>query len=429
MVSRFFKNDRIIAIRTARGEKRLHFSPFHQYFALFALIALIVYMLLLSAFFVFGLLQPSETSVVTQNVKSEYEARIEALVSERDNLVSELASNKQNTERLIDNLSGQQDLLFELERENYEYDLNLTNLRKGLVNSQNRLDALNLQVDAQKEQITALANGENINDSTTLATMTATLSETAIARDEARSEIDSLKERIALNEQKQATDAKRRDVLFEQIEDAVETSLVPLKSTLSKTGLNVDTLLQNVRKNYSGIGGIDASASFNLFGNSSQDAKRVDNLIGNLDELSNLSYAIRTLPLANPVKSNYRLSSGFGYRIHPITGRRKLHSGQDMAGPVGTPIYAPGDGKVIHASRVSGYGNMIKIQHANGIETLYGHLSRIQVNVGDHVSLGQQIGKMGSTGQSTGSHLHYEIKVNGTKVNPMNFIRASNYVQ
>lgn len=122
-----------------------------------------------------------------------------------------------------------------------------------------------------------------------------------------------------------------------------------------------------------------------------------------------------------PVKGGGRLSSRFGYRKHPIFKTRRLHSGVDLAAPRGTPIYASGDGVVKKAQRVSGYGIYVSLDHVNGFETAYGHMSKIASGIksGVRVRQGQIIGYVGSTGNSTGNHLHFEIKVNGRVVDPL----------
>jgi len=102
-----------------------------------------------------------------------------------------------------------------------------------------------------------------------------------------------------------------------------------------------------------------------------------------------------------------------------------MHEGTDFAASYGTPIYATADGVVIHAGWQSGYGKLVKIQHEFGIETRYAHQSEIRVKVGQRVSRGEQIGAMGSTGRSTGTHLHYEVRVGGQAVNPMTYIKAA----
>ena len=115
------------------------------------------------------------------------------------------------------------------------------------------------------------------------------------------------------------------------------------------------------------------------------------------------------------------ISSPFGYRIHPITGQYKLHTGVDINVGYGTPVYAADGGTVILAGWNGGYGNCIVINHGNGLTTLYGHLSSINVSVGQSVGRGQTIGLVGSTGNSTGPHLHWEVAVNGQRVNPLNY--------
>lgn len=120
--------------------------------------------------------------------------------------------------------------------------------------------------------------------------------------------------------------------------------------------------------------------------------------------------------LASPVAG--RITSGFGMRRHPVLGYMRMHKGMDFGAPWGTPIYAAIDGVVQLAGRSSGYGNFVKINHGNGLQSGYGHMSRIAARVGQRVSRGQLIGYVGSTGMSTGPHLHFEIWKNGVSVNP-----------
>lgn len=141
---------------------------------------------------------------------------------------------------------------------------------------------------------------------------------------------------------------------------------------------------------------------------------------GSVDYFDENGKSIRQFLLRNPVP-NGRLTSGFGMRRHPILGYSRMHTGTDWAAPIGTPIIASGNGTVEKAGWASGYGNQTIIRHANGYETSYNHQSAIAKGVkpGEKIAQGQVIGYVGSTGSSTGAHLHYELIVNGTKVDAM----------
>lgn len=123
-------------------------------------------------------------------------------------------------------------------------------------------------------------------------------------------------------------------------------------------------------------------------------------------------------PVIFPIKKPQRISSGFGMRVHPVYRVRKFHTGIDLSATKGTPVYAVGNGVVIRKGYCSGYGNFVEIQHVGGFRSFYAHLSRMMVNIGDSVGIAQQIACVGSTGITTGSHLHYEIRKNKYFLNP-----------
>ena len=133
------------------------------------------------------------------------------------------------------------------------------------------------------------------------------------------------------------------------------------------------------------------------------------------------------IPSVQPVQK-LNLSSNFGIRSDPFRGTAAMHVGVDIPGPIGTPIYATADGIIAHAGRQGGYGNLIEINHGKGIATRYGHLSQILVGDNARVTRGQLIGMMGSTGRSTGSHLHYEVRIDGHAVNPIPFLTTADYL-
>jgi murein DD-endopeptidase MepM/ murein hydrolase activator NlpD len=157
-------------------------------------------------------------------------------------------------------------------------------------------------------------------------------------------------------------------------------------------------------------------------------ARRVQHAAADLSDARGLTAAAANLPLARPTE-NTQQSSGFGVRLDPFTGQPAFHSGLDFAGPAMTPVHATAPGVVSFTGQRSGYGSTIEIDHGGGFKTRYAHLAAISVTVGERVALGQRIGGMGSTGRSTGDHLHYEVWVNGRAQNPLRFVKAGDYVQ
>jgi len=143
--------------------------------------------------------------------------------------------------------------------------------------------------------------------------------------------------------------------------------------------------------------------------------------------LDGIGQGVISIPSARPVEA-VSLTSGYGVRSDPFRHGAAMHAGIDLAGPLGTPIYATADGIVSYASWMRGYGNLIEIAHGKAVETRYGHLSKIYVKNNMRVKRGQLIGLMGSTGRSTGSHLHYEVRLDGRAVNPVPYLQATDYL-
>ena len=153
-------------------------------------------------------------------------------------------------------------------------------------------------------------------------------------------------------------------------------------------------------------------------------------VIDKLVELNELEQMITLLPDSMPVKQEkFYVSSQFGYRKDPITGRRAMHKGVDLAGWHKTDIYAPASGTVTKAGRNGGYGKFIEIEHANGLVTRFGHLHTINVKKGQKVEKFDVIALMGSTGRSTSTHLHYEVLQNGKHINPIKLAKVLSRVQ
>ena len=183
---------------------------------------------------------------------------------------------------------------------------------------------------------------------------------------------------------------------------------------LQKLGITPDRLQQG------GVGGPFESAT--------KADPTFKQLFMSWKKLDTLQSGAIAVPSEKPVRLA-AFTSGFGVRSDPFQGRAALHPGIDLAGPVGTPIYATADGVVLRAGWNSGgYGNLIEVNHGRGITTRYAHLSGLSVQAGERVTRGQQIGRMGSTGRSTGSHLHYEVRIDGRAVNPVPFMKSTDYL-
>lgn len=196
-----------------------------------------------------------------------------------------------------------------------------------------------------------------------------------------------------------------------------------------------DPIPRSVRE--AGFGGTDRYSQYEGFDNSkliSQTVQRVDQLARKMvvqsqsydqvfEMVKDKATMLASIPAIVPIsKGTERLISGFGYRIHPIYKVLRMHTGVDFTAPMGTPIYASGDGVVVEAeNNRSGYGLMVTIDHGYGYQTLYAHLSKINVKKGQRVKRGEIIGLVGNTGISTAPHLHYEVIKSGQKVNPVNY--------
>ncbi len=204
---------------------------------------------------------------------------------------------------------------------------------------------------------------------------------------------------------------------------AADARYSQLNGLLHRLGLSADQLTQTSMGSNFGTGGPLVKASLDRSAYSTLQPEFKD-LYMSWTKLDLLQRAMLSIPAFLPTK-NFQFTSGFGYRYDPFNGGSASHPGVDMAAPIGTPIYTSADGVIVKAGWVGGYGNMVEVDHGRGLTTRYGHLSAINVNIGDRVSQGDVIAAMGSTGRSTGSHLHYEVRINGVAVNPMPFLEAA----
>lgn len=206
-------------------------------------------------------------------------------------------------------------------------------------------------------------------------------------------------------------------------------STTKLESTIAATGLKLEPMLAQRKLvqlrqealqpiNKEGMGG--PYIPVNLGGDEKVEQ---DPLRARTDYLIALSKLMNEIPLGRPIDSQ-RVTSGFGIRRDPFTGKPAMHGGIDFVGAYGSKIYATAEGKVTYAGRYSEYGNFVEIKHGNGISTRYGHLKDVLVREGQKVTRGTVVGTQGNTGRSTGTHLHYEVRINNEAKNPKPFVTA-----
>ena len=223
----------------------------------------------------------------------------------------------------------------------------------------------------------------------------------------------------------------QNEQIFSQLEDALTVSIGPLKNMLKSLGLPAENIIQKLRKDYSGKGGLfdpKTLQSPNEIIQLNDSSKFAEELLEQIGELNLYRIAAEKLPIYSPIQASNRFTSGFGYRKDPKTKKKTMHHGVDFAAPKGTLIYSTGDGIVTHAGWKGSYGLLVTIKHAFGFQTRYAHNSRIFVKVGNRVSRGDKISAMGSTGRSTGTHLHYEVRRNNKPLNPTTYIKAGRNV-
>ena len=351
-----------------------------------------------------------------------YEQRLNDLSDERDARTEEALAAQGRFNSALVQISQMQSELLSSEARRRELETGIGVIQSTLRRTMKERDLARLESKSLRDSTDAnaplMAAGSQTGNEL-VDTLAAALEETATQRDKlirnAEAAVQAEEEmrlELALMEEK-------NDRIFRQLEDAMTVSVAPLEKMFKSAGLDTDALINEVKRGYSGQGGPMMPLSFSTKGGEvDPEAARANRLLDRLDALNTYRIAAETAPFSMPVRSAYRYTSGYGMRW----GR--MHKGSDFAARHGTPIYATADGVVIHAGWLSGYGRVIKIKHDFGLETRYAHLSKIRVKKGQRVSRGDQIGDMGNSGRSTGTHLHYEIRHNGRAVNPMKYIKA-----
>ncbi|MFA8385086.1 MAG: DUF5930 domain-containing protein [Pelagibaca sp.] len=356
-----------------------------------------------------------------------YQMRLNILSEERNARAAEAIAAQERFNSALEQVSVMQSNLLDAETRRAELESGLEAVQLKLRDAIRAREDVRTELAALRSDVeqggSALASAGSV-DTATLDFLSAALARTAEERDQvvvdaqdALIRADEMATEIRLMEEK-------NDTIFRQLEEAMTVSVKPLDKMFAAAGMNADSILDQVRRGYSGQGGPLTPLSLSTRGEAtlSEDVLRANRILNQMDRLNLYRIAAEKAPFAMPIKDSFRFTSGFGYRW----GR--LHAGTDFAGAHGTPIYATADGVVTFADWQSGYGRLVKIQHEFGIETRYAHASKLYVKPGQRVSRGDRIAAMGNTGRSTGTHLHYEVRVGGKPVNPMIYIKAANDV-
>ena len=422
-LARAFPEKRVF-LRSETETRFIRLTPATQLFGLTGSALLVGWAIIASAIILMDSIGSGNVRDQARREKALYETRLNDLSAARDARADEALKAQDRFNAVLEQVSLMQGQILVAEDRRKE-------LADGIEVVQSSLRRIIQDRDRARDEAAALAakldgsatGGDPAvriaNYEATLDVLSGALREVSVDRDKIAGTADRAQaEADELVHQAKVVAAKN-DAIFAQLEDAVTISLEPLDKVFRNAGMSPDKILDTVRQGYSGQGGPLTPISISTKGHADGDEARANGILEKLDELNVYRIAIQKAPLAMPLKSAFRYTSGFGVRW----GR--MHEGVDLAGAYGSPIYATADGVVTHAGWMNGYGNLVEIQHAFGFSTRYGHMSKITVTVGQKVSRGDRVGDMGSTGHSTGTHLHYEVRIAGTPVNPMTYLKAA----
>lgn len=360
---------------------------------------------------------------------------------ERDDALgeqAELRAELNNLERRLRNALG----------ERSELARSLTATENSLYNSLHAVDqswhsglALAAQVKQLQQMLTGLEDRKAALERS-LASTELIVDVIARERDEARNDHDAMQSRVDELEDRLGDLRRSQIALIRRIAEQTDTNINGLESVIRTTGLNIDHMLRRMTVEEEGVGGPlietpDLAHSGDEFDGLAAEPKprrdkkgfagRLARLEGRLERWSTLNQVLGQLPLTTPV-DHFHVSSRFGKRRDPFTKRWAVHEGIDLSGPPRAPIYATAPGEVTFVGWKGSFGRLVEIRHGNGVTTRYGHLRKILVKKGQQVAFREKIGLMGTSGRSTGTHVHYEIRYDGAPLDPAKFIKAGRYV-
>lgn len=420
-------------LRSETSTRFVRLRPVAQATVLTVAAGYMAWSLIASSILFFDVVGSTDLRENTRREQAYFEQRLNDLAEQRDTALAEAQAAHQRYGEAMDRVASMQAMILAGERRNAELARGIDALQGTVRSAMDARDAAQTRLAELEQNDTTsqlVATTEDLGETQqTLDFMLAALTETAGERES----LIAMANGAASQAQDLALEVRliqdRNTRIFSQLEQAIEASIQPLERIFNAAGLDTGSILRQVRSGYQTRSAALTPISISTTGSLDPDSDevRANAVLSALEEIDAYRIALQRTPFALPTRG-MRTTSGFGYRSDPINGGRRLHAGVDFAGPRGTPIYATADGTVTFAGRQSGYGNIIIIRHDFGFETRYAHLSSIGVRVGQRVSRGDRVGAMGNTGRSTGTHLHYEIRVSGTPINPMTYIRAAQNV-
>ena len=416
-------------LRTDTETRFVKLSPLTQVFMLLGVSVIVIWSILATAIVLIETIGSGNFRDQARRDQALYEERLNALASERDIREQESIDSQNRFNTALHQISVMQSTLLGSEDTRRELERGINVIHGTLRRAMNEREEIRTELQSLQKKINpevgVLPEAVNIAEiSETMEYMNQTLEEISQQRDNAVQTANLAKESMENLELEMQFFEEKSDQIFRQLEDALTISVKPLDKMFRTAGLSTKRLLDQVKRGYSGQGGALSPILFQstVLENRDPRVDRANNIISQLDKLNVYRIAIEKTPFDIPVKETYRFTSGFG----PRWG--EMHRGIDLAARSRTPIYATADGVVTRAGWNGGYGRVVYIKHPFDIETRYAHLARIRVKKGQSVSRGQKIGDMGNSGRSTGTHLHYEVRVGGKAVNPMIFIKAGRNV-
>ena len=420
-----FVPEKRLFLRTGSETRFVRLSPTMQIIAVLGSTSFIGWSIIATAIVLMDTIGSGNFRDQARRDQVIYEDRLNALASERDNRTREALAAQKRFNTALAQVSSMQSALLSSEDDRKELERGIDVIQATLRRTMNQREILKTELEVIASKLDT-ESGTISNTSSASGVANAmdyvndTLEDVARERDlanvralQAQSQTAGLELEIQFLEEK-------ANQIFRQLEDAMTISVKPLDKMFRNAGLNINRLLEKIRRGYSGQGGAMSAISFhqNELGPIDPTVNRAANILAQLDRLNIYRIAAEKVPFSMPLKGSFRFTSGYG----PRWGQ--MHRGTDFAARAGTPIYATADGVVTRAEWWGGYGRVVYIKHSFGIETRYAHLAKIRVKKGQRVSRGQKIGDMGNSGKSTGTHLHYEVRVDGKDVNPMIYIKA-----